>query len=91
MRVQGKGRTGKGCFREYFGTPKWFPSAFRYAGAGILNVLGSKHYIGYGFDKKDKSWSSGVFLTDFEMSLTHWERKAAEADFIIHFSKPLGE
>jgi hypothetical protein len=84
--MKAKGITGKGCYKAYFYIPKWFYAFFRRNGnsGSLLNVAMCENYLGFGFDKKTKTWDSGVFLTDFEMALPFWKRKAAEADFIIH-------
>jgi hypothetical protein len=88
--MKAKGITGKGCYKEYYYAPKWFIKGFGGDDrCALLNVLGSKHYLGYGFDKRKRTWDSGVFLTDFAMSLDFWAREAAEADFIIHFREAL--
>jgi hypothetical protein len=85
-----RGPTGKGYYREYFGAPKWFARRFRGCGNGsLLNVGNCTHYIGEGMDGKRKDWYSGRFLTDFELSLPFWAKKAEEADFIIHFGSEL--
>jgi hypothetical protein len=74
--------------REYFGVPKWFVKQMKDTGNGsLLNVLGARHYIGFGFDVKKKTWTNGVFLSGLEMGLPFWKREAEEADFIIHFGE----
>jgi hypothetical protein len=76
--------------KEYYGTPAWFARGFGSAGnASLLNVTGCKHYIGSGFDEKKKTWTDGVFLTDFEFGLPTWKREAEQADFIVHFGKAI--
>jgi hypothetical protein len=88
--MKAKGITGKGCYRTYYFIPKWFVRQFHETGNGaLLNVKGSRHYVGKGFNAKKKTWTDGAFLTDFEAGLPYWERYAADADFIIHFGGAL--
>jgi hypothetical protein len=76
--------------KEYYGLPAWFADQFSGAGNGsLLNVRGSAHYIGRGFDEKKKIWTDGGLLTDFELGLPLWKREAEEADFIVHFGREL--
>jgi hypothetical protein len=81
-----KGRTGKGCYREYYGAPKWFLRRFSVdVNGSMFNVAYCKHYIGRGFNRENHDWTDGVFLTDFEYGLSWWEKDIKDADFIIHF------
>jgi hypothetical protein len=77
--------------KEYYGAPEWFARgfarSFRGAGASLLNVKDSAHYIGVGFDEKKKTWTEGSFLTDFELSLPFWRKEAERSDFIVHFKE----
>jgi hypothetical protein len=84
--MKARGRTGKGCYKEYFFIPAWFIKKIRDTGNGsLLNLLNDRHYIGFGFNKQTKDWHGGVFLSDLEMGLPFWRQKTREADFIIHF------
>jgi hypothetical protein len=86
--MKAKGITGKGCYKEYFGVPRWFARSFGIDGNGsLLNAACCRHYLGFGFNKETKTWGCGVFLTDYELGLSFWETQAAEADFIIHFKE----
>jgi hypothetical protein len=76
--------------KEYYGLPKWFTRQFGGVGNGsLLNVHGCGHYIGRGFDEKKKTWTDGVFLSDFEIELPDWEYQVKTADFMVHFGRPL--
>jgi hypothetical protein len=81
--MKAKGITGKGCYKEYYFVPKWFSNCFKYAIG--CNTADGDCYIGFGFAKKTKTWSCGVFLTRFETGIPFWEKEMAKADFIIHF------
>jgi hypothetical protein len=77
-----------GGMKVYYGLPKWFIKQFTVPeNISLLNVARCKHYIGTGFDAKKKTWTDGVFLTDFEFGLEYWEQQAKKADFIVHFDK----
>jgi hypothetical protein len=73
--------------KEYYGVPRWFIRGMRGAGMELLNCRGCKHYIGSGFDIKKKTWTDGVWLSDFEYTTYFWQNYIAGADFIIHFGE----
>jgi hypothetical protein len=72
---------------EYYGAPKWFLSGMSGCGAELLNAVGSRHYMGWGYDKKKRTWTDGVLLTDFAYTMDFWEKKRKGADFVIHFAQ----
>jgi hypothetical protein len=85
--MKAKGRTGKGCYKEYYEAPKWFWKGFKNGDGGtgaLLNARKCTHYIGFGFDKKTKTWYRGMFLTNFEAGLSFWKQEVDQADFIVH-------
>jgi hypothetical protein len=87
--MKARGKTGKGCYKEYWFVPKWFVKRLDNSNGGLFSAADCAYYVGFGFNKKTKDWYRGAFLTRLEMALDYWKREAERADFIIHLREDL--